>query len=223
MLGRPFVGLLSPNDNIKLLMPVEAADTEFSPSQITDPSFPLAEFVSYIPGINHLSRLYLIWHNSQQKSFDRLTHLSHYLQLAQSGLDSLPPELRWRGGLSRHPAGNLGTELQVVNLHITQLYIRSNLLEQIYAICTRDLDLKVLETIHVERNLIVEDVLEILYHMEHRVLDANHISLIPKIRDIGGILLDKGYTDQSNEEMGSRASTNLKRLLANLESLDTAF
>jgi hypothetical protein len=72
-----------------------------------------------------------------------------------------------------------------------------------------------------ERRSIVEDMLEILYHMPQETLEANGYSLIPKIRDIGSALLDEVRTGDRGQGMSPKASVNLDRLLAKLESLDS--
>lgn len=68
----------------------------------------------YIPGLNALSDLFLLWHKSQQGDTSDLAYLETYLELALSSLDHLPPALRWRGGLSRPPKSNFGTDVSTL-------------------------------------------------------------------------------------------------------------
>jgi hypothetical protein len=139
--------------------------------------------------------------------------------LVQRALDYLPPELKWRGGLSRPPQSNFGTDVQTANLYITQLHIRSNLLEQIRRI-SKTLGVQTPTEVRNERQSIVGDLLEILYHTSQEVLEANGHSLIPKIRDLGTALLDEVRTGDGEQGVSPIASENLERLLAKLEDLD---
>jgi hypothetical protein len=142
------------------------------------------------------------------------------MNLVQCALDYLPPELQWRGGLSKPPQSNFGTEVQTANLYITQLHVRSNLLEQMNGLSKSMGVAGTPPEIINERQNIVTDMLEILYHMPQETLEANGHSLIPKIRDIGSALLDEVRTGDRPQPLGSKAAVNLDRLLAKLESLD---
>lgn len=130
MLGRPYVGLLTSQDNIQSLRPLDLTDTELDPNLLSDSPWH-GDMMSYIPGLNYLSNLFLLWHSSQQGHNHNPTGLQEHINLVQRALDDLPAELRWRGGLSRPPRSNFGTDVQIANLYITQLHIRSNLLEQL--------------------------------------------------------------------------------------------
>jgi hypothetical protein len=127
-------------------------------------------------------------------------------------LDDLPPELRWRGGLSRPPKSNFGTDVQTVNLYITQIHIRSNLLEQMDRLSRDTSANTTIPGIVKERQRIVDDMLAIIYQVPEETLEANGYSLVPKIRDIGSALLHEGANHA--------ALTNLDRLLAKLGRLD---
>lgn len=218
--GRPYVGLLSPQDNISALTPLELSDNELDAT-----CSPLGEVdwhgntKSYIPGLNHLSKLFLLWHQSQQGPNNSISHLQHYSSLVQRALDYLPPELKWRGGLSRPPQSNFGTDVQTANLYITQLHIRSNLLEQIRRI-SKTSGIQTPPEVSNERQSIVGDMLEILYHTSQETLEANGHSLIPKIRELGAALLDEVRMGDREQGMSPNASVNLERLLAKLEDLD---
>jgi hypothetical protein len=218
--GRPHVGLLSPKDNIEALRPLEISDNELDPTFAGQRDHWHGNDRSYIPGLNYLSKLFLLWHASQQVNNDTLSHLQTHMDLVQCALDYLPPELRWRGGLSKPPRSNFGTEVQTANLYITQLHIRSNLLEQMNNLSKSLGATTTPSEIINERQNIVSDMLEILYHMPQETLEANGPSLIPKIRDIGSALLDEVRTGDRPQPHGSKASANLDRLLAKLESLD---
>jgi hypothetical protein len=175
--------------------------------------------MSYIPGLNHLSNLFLLWHSSQQAHNTTIIGLQEHITLVRRALDDLPAELRWRGGLSRPPRSNFGTDVQIANLYITQLHIRSNLLEQMDRL-TKDLpDLSTSQNIVAQRQSIVEDSLEILSHMPRETLEANGHSLVPKIRDIGAALLDE-VIGESRGTMSESARLDLERLLEKLENLD---
>ena len=157
--------------------------------------------------------------------------------------------------------------MQTVNLYITQLHIRSCLLEQMHNISLSETmgqarqsanDASSMqaglcggnageaetgpgtgtvpgtgagmvcfgqEEIRKERASIVEDLLEIIYHVSEETLEANGHSLMPKIRDIGSVLLDEirmGNGQLVGGDQGSHQNTSsdLKRLLEKLERLD---
>lgn len=210
-----------PQDNINALTPLDLSDNELDPVQVSDEDDNWhGSTRSYIPGFNYLSKLFLLWHQSQLGATDNLEHLCNFSNLVQRALDYLPPELKWRGGLSRHPQSNFGTDVQMANLYITQLHIRSNLLEQMNRLPKDPGTPQTPAAISTERQSIVEDMLEILYHMPEETLEANGHSLLPKIRDIGSALVDEVRTGDQTVHMSSEASVKMERLLAKLESLD---
>jgi hypothetical protein len=169
---------------------------------------------SYIPGLDALRKVFLLWHRSQQGDCSDLNHLRIYVDLASSVLDDLPPPLRWRGGLSRPARSNFGTDVQMVNLMITQLHIRSFLMDQMYRVASASGDDAVTEEIKASRRLLIDDMLAIVYQMPEATLEANGFSLVGKLRDIGISLLD-------DDNDPSIAFANLDRLLAKLNRLDT--
>ena len=87
----------------------------------------------YIPGLNAFADIFMAWWHVKLD----LTHktsaevLKGGLARVQHALDSLPPEIRWRGGLSRPPEATSGHDLQMVHVLITSLYVKSNLLQHI--------------------------------------------------------------------------------------------
>jgi hypothetical protein len=211
--GRQFLNLLAPSDNLEALTPLEITDLELYPSlPASTPSWH-GDKMSYIPGLNHLVNLFMIWYQSQQEYAISLSRLQHYVELVHSALDHLPPELRWRGGLSRPPKSNFGTDVQTVNLYITQIHIRSSLLEQMDRLATEQGATETLAEIVKERQRIIDDMLAIVYQMPEETLEANGHSLVPKLRDIGLDLLREG------PDTGTTL-VNLDRLLAKLERLD---
>ncbi|KAH6721627.1 hypothetical protein BKA61DRAFT_591065 [Leptodontidium sp. MPI-SDFR-AT-0119] len=241
--GRPCIVILSPQDNIQAMKPSDVNDTELDPTNI-DPSNPWhGDTVTYVPGLNYLTHLFYLWHSSQQISPLSVPHIQQHMAYVQRALDTLPPSLRWRGGLSRPPGSNFGTDVQTANLYITQLHIRSSLLEQMYtlsksvptspALDGRETHLGLnihKDEIRKQRAEIVKDLLEILYHMSEETLEANGHSLVPKVRDIGSALLDEMRVGDSqlnsNDNDGNgafgaqEASLDLRRLLEKLERLD---
>lgn len=167
---------------------------------------------SYIPGLRALNSLFMLWYRSQQGDTKDLAHLQHYLELVLSSLDNISPELRWRGGLSRPPRSNFGTDVQMVNLYISQIHIRSFLLEQMASTAQRNHDATVMNEVSSSRQNLVNDMLAIVYQMPEDTLEANGNSLISKLRDIGLSLL--------NESGSAMSFVNLDRLLAKLDRLD---
>ena len=168
---------------------------------------------SYIPGLNTLVDLFTLWQTSQQGDILSLKHLQKYMDLALASLDAVPPPLRWRGGLSRPARSNFGTDVQMVNLYITQIHIRSFLLDQMYRAARKNGDSVTIAEVTSSRQNLVDDMLAIVYQMPEDTLEANGISLISKLRDIGLGLLNE-YSDPAI------ALTNLDRLLYKLDRLD---
>jgi hypothetical protein len=168
---------------------------------------------SYVPGLNCLSDLFKIWHELLTTPMPPNPEacLKEYLTKVQSVIDHLPPELRWRGGLSRPPNVTEGHEVQIANLFITSLHIRSNLLQK----------LDPTQKSVLEHQKIVDDLLEILYHLPQAVFNANGSSVVPKIRDIGAAYLEQverghriGHAD------GDSPRGKLERVLRKLDDLD---
>jgi len=100
-----------------------------------------------------------------------------------------------------------------VNLYITQLHIRSSILDQMDGLSKHSGELEIASDIPNERQRIVDDMLEILYQMPEETLEANGYSLVPKLRDIGSVLLHE-------VRHGDQLQGKLDRLLAKLERLD---
>lgn len=168
---------------------------------------------SYIPGLNSLSDLFLIWQQVQQvpRGIDPSTTMKSYLTKVERVLDDLPPELRWRGGLSRPANVTKGHSVQIANLFITSLNIRSNIL-QIFGLT---------EISAQEHQRIVDDLLEILYHLPPTVFDANGSSLVPKIRDIGAAYLEQTQLGNGVSAVAiEEARDKLEKLLRKLDDLD---
>ncbi|KAL1612303.1 hypothetical protein SLS60_000527 [Paraconiothyrium brasiliense] len=180
---------------------------------------------SYVPGLNALARLFLIWQASQSVPIKTMEHLQESMKQAQQALTDLPPQLKWRSrpgsplsGEERVIGGDFGTDVQTVNLKVTQLHIRANLLEQMNGLARAQNVLLTPIFISEERHRVVDELLDILYHMPNEVFDANGYSVVPKIRDIGGALLDEVRTGVFGANQ--QATLNLDRLLAKLEELD---
>lgn len=167
---------------------------------------------SYVPGLNALIDLFMLWYRSQQGHTSNLTHLQGYLDQVLSSLDQIPPELRWRGGLSKPPKSNFGTDVQMVNLYITQIHIRSFLLDQMASAVQSSQNATAISEINNSRQNLINDMLAIVYQMPEDTLEANGNSLISKLRDIGLALL--------NGSSSEIAFVNLDRLLAKLDRLD---
>lgn len=213
LFGRPYLSLFGPSDPIEALRPLEITDNELE-AYAPDSNSPWhGDTMSYIPGLNHLSDLFMTWYQSQHEKHITLPRLQDYIQQINSGLDHLPPELRWRGGLSRPAKSNFATDVQTVNLYITQLHIRSNLLEQLGKLAKQENSDKILAEVVKERQRVIDDMLAIVYQMPEETLEANGHSLVGKLRDIGLALLHED-TDTSN------SLVNLDRLLTKLERLD---
>jgi hypothetical protein len=169
---------------------------------------------SYIPGLNALSRLFMIWHSSQAISTQSMDNLYDNIIQTQQLLEELPPELAWR---PPH-VGRFAFNVQKVNLKITQLHIRSNILEHMNALAKGQNMRATPGAIIDERHRVVDELLDVLYNMPEDVFDANGYSIVSKIRDIGSTLLDELRT--GSQGLNLQASINLDKLLAKLDSLD---
>ncbi|KAL4884929.1 hypothetical protein BJY04DRAFT_214813 [Aspergillus karnatakaensis] len=217
MLGQPVLGRLSV-DSIPAQRPQALTDEELDPSMSHASNNIYAwhgDNISYVPGLTNILNIFLSWHICQT---DRFYHppqqvLSSGLLRIQRSIDQLPPELRWRGGLSRPPNATSGHDVQIANLFITSLYVRSNLLQQFGD-----------QSIHQkEHQSIVGDLLEVLYHLPQPILEANGCSLIPKIRDIGGAYLEVLQVCQGGGGLvaiDDEAKARLEGLLKKLGVLD---
>lgn len=210
--GRPFVMSFSTFADVSHLRPQDLSDRQLYPNEVEQECWHGHNY-SYIPGLNALIDLFMLWFKSQQGNSQDMNDLSKYYDLILAALDGIPPELRWRGGLSRPPRSNFGTDVQMVNLYITQIHIRSFLLEQMYITANSDSNAEELRNILTSRQNLVNDMLAIVYQMPEETLEANGHSLISKLRDIGLALLNE------NEDPAS-SIINLDRLLTKLNRLD---
>lgn len=213
--GRLPISLLSPDRIENFPRPLPLSDDQM------EPQYPKScheapwhgDSTTYVPGLNSLSDLFLIWQEVQQVpgDFDPQTTIVRYLQKVQNVLNNLQPELRWRGGLSRPANVTEGHDVQIANLFITSLNIRSNILQRFGP---------TISTAQEHQN-IVDDLLEILYHLPQAVFDANGSSLVPKIRDIGAAYLEQAQLGNGvgKVEIGD-ARIKLERLLRKLDDLD---
>lgn len=225
MHGWPLLLLRQAHEQVNALIPLDISDEALLGGVHMHDVSQLCIPQSYIPGLNALARLFLIWQASQSVSVKTMDHLQESMKQAQQALADLPPQLKWRSrpgspmsAEERVIGGDFGTDVQTVNLKVTQLHIRANLLEQMNGLARAQNLLLTPIFIAEERHRVVDELLDILYHMPNEVFDANGYSVVPKIRDIGGILLDEMRTGS----FGSNQQTtlNLDLLLAKLEELD---
>jgi hypothetical protein len=216
MYGRQLLVLRQAHDSTAPFIPLEVTDEQLI--HCTETSLPGATIGehSYIPGLNALSQLFLVWHSSQAISAQTMENLQEHIASAHQIMNRLPPELTWKGEPKER--SDFGFDVQTVDLKVAQLHIRSNLLEQMNTLAKAQ---RLLITPHVvieERHRVVEELLEVLYHMPTEVFDANGYSIVSKIRDIGSALLDELRTGSHGRTL--QASADLDKLLAKLEDLD---
>lgn len=215
ILGRLSVSLL-PQDRIENFpRPLPLSDDQMEPSPPSERHEPRwhGDYTSYVPGLNSLTDLFFIWSEVQQvrNNNDPPALISKYLGKIQSVINGLPPELRWRGGMSRPPNVTQSHDAQTANLFITSFEIRSNILQKFGPTDTSGL----------EHQKIVDDLLEVLYHLPQAVFDANGSSLVPKIRDIGAAYLEQiQLRNGSSTDASDDARNKLERLLRKLDDLD---
>ncbi|KAL2873776.1 hypothetical protein SGCOL_011092 [Colletotrichum sp. CLE4] len=215
--GRLSVSIVSHQENRAHLRPLPLTDSQLE----TGPQLSHAELppwhgdtTSYVPGLNQLSDLFLIWHEAQTAPISlyggQEEALKQWLAKIQTIIDNFPPELRWRGGLSRPSHITEGHDTQIANLFITSLNIRSNLLQKFGS---------TVKTRAAEHQRIVDDLLEILYHMPQHVLEQNGNSLIPKLRDCGAAYMEQmDVGDGALVSEGARLK--LEKLLRKLDDID---
>jgi hypothetical protein len=142
-----------------------------------------------------------------------MANLQEHIARAHQALNGLPPELT-----GPNQTDYFGFNVQKVNLKVTQLHIRANLLEQMNTLAKQQGIPITPDAIISERHQVVEELLNVLYTMPEAVFDANGYSIVPKIRDIGSALLDELRTGPHGRTL--QASISLEKLLAKLETLD---
>ncbi|OHW93456.1 C6 zinc finger domain-containing protein [Colletotrichum incanum] len=219
--GRLSVSIVSHQENRAHLRPLPLTDSQLDTGpQLSDAELPPwhGDTASYVPGLNQLSELFLTWHEAQTAPVSlyggQEEALKHFLSRIQTIIDNFPPELRWRGGLSRPPHVTEGHDTQIANLFITSLNIRSNLLQKFGS---------TVKTRAFEHQRIVDDLLEILYHMPQHVLEQNGNSLIPKLRDCGAAYMEQmNIGDGAGPEalVSESARLKLEKLLRKLDDID---
>ncbi|KAH7401261.1 hypothetical protein BKA66DRAFT_436419 [Pyrenochaeta sp. MPI-SDFR-AT-0127] len=216
MHGRRLFILRHAHEPVNVFLPMDVTDEQLFLGSEADSIALTTGNYSYVPGLNALSGLFLVWQSSQTISVQTMENLSEHISRAHHVLDDVSPELRWQGEASQF--GDFGFNVQKVNLKITQLHIRSNLLEQMNTLA-RDQNLRVTPDVIIEeRHRVVDELLDILYHTSNEVFDANGYSIVPKIRDIGSALLDELRTGSHGRTL--QASLSLDRLLVKLDDLD---
>ncbi|CAI6022408.1 unnamed protein product [Clonostachys chloroleuca] len=211
MFGRLTVGFEAIHNNWELLRPSCLSDNELDPAETGNNPTPWhGDDTSYVPGLNSLSDLFMVWHQARVSppALNQAVGLRNSMDNVQRIIDNLPPELRWRGGLSRHGTVNEGHNAQIANIFITSFHLRSNLVQK-YG--TRD-------EIVSEHQRIVDDLLEILYHLPQCVFNANGSSVVPKVRDIGAVYLEHHMiADNPNRD---EAKEKMEMILRKLNDLD---
>lgn len=216
MHGRPLVILRQPYDHIHALIPREVTDEQLIGGSDTSQQEGVPLSRCYIAGLNALSSLFRVWQSSQAVPTQTMENLQEHIVRSQEALANLPPELTWHEVPSQ--TNDFAFDVQKVNLKITQLHVRSNLLEQMNTIAKNECFRFTPDAIIDERHRVVDELLETLYRVPKEVFDANGYSIVPKIRDIGSALLDELRTGSHGRTL--QASISLDKLLAKLEELD---
>jgi hypothetical protein len=163
--------------------------------------------VHYVVGLNGLVDTFLVWAQGQTDMTHRNAEdtVRRAVLRIQAVLDGLAPELRWTGRLSRFPPGEWGHQVQMVNIYITALWLKSNFLQHMGVVLPG-----------VAHHDIASDALQILDQLPQLMFEANGHAFVYKLRDIGAAYLaaTTGFTE--NEEQHE----TVRRLLKNLETLD---
>lgn len=89
--------------------------------------------LDFTPGLNDLIHLILVWERVNMEMIHRSPGetLRNGTGQVQAILDQLKPELRWTGGLAWFPKPLWCHEVQTVNILITSLSLKSNLLQHL--------------------------------------------------------------------------------------------
>lgn len=154
---------------------------------------------SYVPGLVALSELFLVWRDARRRCQPApAAAVRQYLDAIQAVLDRLPAELRWRdwGPAARPVHVTHGHYVQVANIEVTSLHLRSNLL-QMFGVADGD-----------EHRRLVDDLLAILDHMPRAIFEANGGSIVPKIRDIGAAYLEQVHLGENQGSSSSGGSSS---------------
>ncbi|KAI9150606.1 NAD(P)H azoreductase [Paramyrothecium foliicola] len=87
--------------------------------------------VDYVSGFNASTNIFLAWWHAKRDRLHKSAEetLRRGLDHIQRVLDDLPPNLRWRGVLSRDPRTTSGHEAQMVDILTGSLYMKSNFLQ----------------------------------------------------------------------------------------------
>ncbi|KAL4799498.1 hypothetical protein BDV19DRAFT_385267 [Aspergillus venezuelensis] len=219
MVGQPSFGHLACERSDFPLKPHPYTDSDLEvspfPAHTVDMNTPPSDSDSttYVPGLTYLRSIFHTWHTCQTDRFylPLPKVLASGLRAIQTTIGSLPPELRWRGGLSRPANATPGHDVQIVNVFITSLYVRSNLLQQFgNSSGTGSKE---------EHQRIVSDLLEVLCHLPQEILEANGYNLIAKIRDIGAAYLGvlKVDADGGLVDVGAEAKEKAKTAASAVE------
>ncbi|VUC29315.1 unnamed protein product [Clonostachys rosea] len=211
--GQPHLTFLPFNQDLEHLRPKPILDRDLYPSSAPEdyaPSWPEDE-IPFIPGLNSLIDIFLIWEKGKVDIATKPPEevLTRAMERIQTALDGLRPELRWRGGLTRFPRGAWGHEVQMVNILITALSIKSNFLQHLGSLLPG-----------ITHQDIVSDVLEILNHLPQPVFETNGCAAVHKIRDIGSAYLTELRIGSGVVVGDNQAQEKVYQLLNKLDSLD---
>lgn len=223
LLGRAPITTLLCEEQLHQMWPLALTDEQLDPAVFE--ASPLATHLppwhgddhSYVPGLQALADLFMVWCRCRQKPPSRVypQHarelLDPLLDNIQRILDQLPPELRWHGGLARVATATPGHDVQVANIFVTSLHLRANLLQKFAPARCGDAHQRV-----------VDDLLEILEHMPQAIFEANGGSIVPKIRDIGAAYLEHVHSAGPDGRIwvSGVAKDKLESLLTKLDELD---
>ena len=125
MHGRRLLFLRQAHEPVAHLLPMSVADDQLLQGPISTPTEVTSPDYSYVTGLNALSRLFLVWQSSQAVPVQTMANLQEHIARAHQALNGMPPELT-----GPNQTDYFGFNVQKVNLKVTQLHIRANLLEQ---------------------------------------------------------------------------------------------
>ncbi|KAH8843683.1 hypothetical protein MCOR02_008460 [Pyricularia oryzae] len=138
--------------------------------------------ISYIPALLGLADLFMVWHRAQnavmRSDDESQACLATCLADVQSVMESLPPELCWRGAATMPARVTMGHDAQVANLIVTSLYIRSDLLQKFPP--TDDAGRR---RHYQEHDRVIDGLIDVMWNVPDSVLEHDGRHVIPKLRE----------------------------------------
>ncbi|TLS22955.1 uncharacterized protein PpBr36_06223 [Pyricularia pennisetigena] len=178
--------------------------------------------ISYIPALLGLADLFMVWHRAQnavmRNDDEAQAALTTYLADLQSVMDSLPPELRWRGSAAMPATSTcvtMGHQAQVANLMVTSLYIRSDLLRKF-----PPADDAGRRRHYQEHERVVDGLIDVMWNVPDSVLEHDGRHVIPKLRECAAAYGEYISLELDGVKVLPAGKAKLELLLKKLDIID---